>query len=212
MFSWLDRWIRRYVFGQAPGTLTELSSAQADLATSLRDYFAGILNALINLAGSARDQRSASNKLTQEIANKLMWLYEAAWLFNRQQFLARFAQDEAVGNARYRQLLAGLAAAASQLHADMVALIKWILLTVVAPILLSLKVLGEQMIKWAFAAFDLLTHPPRLAGILFWPLFGVFALDPWTIGRQIGDWLVKLVYQNMLKSATLFEQILADVL
>lgn len=212
MPGWLDQWIKKYIFQQQPGSLGDINNSLGDLATSLRTYFAGILNALLNLAGSARDLRNQTGAFNQAVAGKLWWLYRWGFVALRQQVFAKFLTDERWESQWHDRIAGWIADVRSSLASDIASLIKWVTVAILIPFTLALHTLAKQMIEWAFAAWDLLTHPPRLAGILFWPLFGVLAADPWAVGRTIGDWLVKLVYQNMLRSVTLLEQIMADVL
>lgn len=82
---------------------------------------------------------------------------------------------------------------------------------IVPPIMVLLHTLADQMLKWAYFAWYLLTHPPKLADILFWPLFAVFKVNPFAIGRTIGDWALKLVLAEFIKSSQLVEEIITDV-
>lgn len=83
---------------------------------------------------------------------------------------------------------------------------------VLFPLLMRLiTTLATQMRDWAFVAWDLVTHPPKLANILFWPLFAVFKLNPFAIGRTIGDWALKLVLSEFIRSSQLVEEIVTDI-
>lgn len=82
---------------------------------------------------------------------------------------------------------------------------------IIPPIMALLHTLADQMLKWAFVAWDLVTHPPKLASLLFWPLFAIFKVNPFAIGRTIGDWALKLVLAEFIKSSQLVEEIITDV-
>lgn len=80
------------------------------------------------------------------------------------------------------------------------------------PILSAIATLVKQMLQWAYVAWYFITHPPSLAALLFWPLFAIFKLNPFTIGRTVGDWAFKLVLTQFVASSKLAEQIITDVL
>ena len=83
---------------------------------------------------------------------------------------------------------------------------------VIVPLLMRLiTTLATQMRDWAFVAFDLVTHPLKLSNILFWPLVSVFQVNPFAIGRIIGDWVLKLVLHEFVKSSQLVEEIITDI-
>jgi phage-related protein len=75
-----------------------------------------------------------------------------------------------------------------------------------------IKHTGQHILHWAHTAWYLVTHPLKLAELLFWPLFAFFERVAWKIARKVGKWLAELVLQNLIKLVHLVEDIVAAVL
>lgn len=161
---------------------------------------------------SARSLASGVDALGRET-------YWMLWRIRRQQVPGvvawagrRFTADEHTGAARYTYLRQLIQRNYNTEKSDLSSFKRWLLLLVVAPILWTLKTIGEQMIKWAFFAYQLLTAPLKLANILFWALISVLEANFWEVAAKFGEYVARLVWANMPKTLQIIEQIITDTL
>lgn len=195
--QYLAQWIRDGIYY----VLSKLDDAD----TQQRAGFLGNFRAYTNWFTSA-------NRLRNSIAARLWWLYVRCyidvplWVSGKFAFYEKWSQDW------FNKLLADvnyvLAMSKWLLHEFSV----WLFDTTINPILARLKKAEEDILKYALTAYQILSTPSKLASLAFWPLFAIFQANPFTIGRIIGDWLAKLVYHNVVKTISLAETILTDVL
>jgi hypothetical protein len=90
--------------------------------------------------------------------------------------------------------------------------IKWVIHHVARPIWAWIKHVGAHILHWAHTAWNLLTHPIKLAELLFWPLWFFFEKIAFKVARRIGRWMAELVLHNLIKLVHLVEDVLAGVL
>lgn len=156
--------------------------------------------------------KRSHDRAMNSIAARLWWLYVRCYIDVPAWLSARIQGDEQWANRWFYRLLADinyvLAMAKWLLHEFSV----WLFATTINPILARLKTAEENILRWAYYCYQFVSNPPKLADITFWPLFGVFQKNPFGIGRTIGDWLGKLVYENTVRSISLAEQIITDIL
>lgn len=90
--------------------------------------------------------------------------------------------------------------------------IKWVHHNLISPIWTWIKHTGQHILHWAHDAWSLITHPAKLAEILFWPMWWFFTHVAWKVARKIGVWVTELVLHNLVRMVNLVEGIIADVL
>lgn len=90
--------------------------------------------------------------------------------------------------------------------------LKWVRDHVLRPLEHLLAYVWDHLTRWALFAWHLLTHPLKLAEIVFWPLFKFFEHVAWDVAKKIGEWLALIVLHSMVKIVHLVESIIADVL
>ncbi len=90
--------------------------------------------------------------------------------------------------------------------------VKWVTNHVLRPLEKLASYVWNHLTQWAHEAWYLVTHPAKLADLLFWPLWYVFEHSAWSIGRKIGQWLAELVWHNTLRLIGAVEGIIADIL
>lgn len=91
------------------------------------------------------------------------------------------------------------------------AAMKWVLQHVWHPLMGFVQDIYSKLRKWALAAWQLLTHPIKLAEIIFWPLWYVFEQLAPKVARRIGKWVAELVLHSLIKMVGVVEDILAAV-
>lgn len=91
-------------------------------------------------------------------------------------------------------------------------LLSWVVRNVWTPVKAWVDDLYRKMSAWAYTAYFYVTHPDALARVIFWALWGVFTENAWAVGEVLGEWFLRLVLANVVRSARLVETIIADVL
>jgi hypothetical protein len=90
--------------------------------------------------------------------------------------------------------------------------LKWVNNHVLRPLEHLAAYVWHHLTKWAHDAWYLVTHPLKLAELLFWPLWYVFEQVAWKVARKIGKWLAELVLHNLVRMVNVVEDIVAAVL
>lgn len=91
-------------------------------------------------------------------------------------------------------------------------LLSWVVRNVYTPVKAWVDDLYRKMSAWAWTAYYYITHPDALARVIFWALWAVFQQNAWAVAEITGEWLLRLVLANFVRSVRLVETIVADVL
>lgn len=194
-----------------------------DIATWLQAAFYWLMSQLDNQTQGQQNGWTGSyqafsmwqsnhNRLLASIRYRLTWLYTYAYLGMGRWVSRKFIENEKWSAYWHDHLWRYITWVADRIYYMINSLTRWVENSVYKPLFAKVVLLGQQMKDWAYFSYELLSHPPKLADLTFWPLFGVFQQNPFTIGRTIGDWVAKLVYSQTVRSITLVEQIITDVL
>lgn len=189
------------------------------VVTQLKQIVAWLENVLSSHKSKWGDIWQSARSLASGVDALGRETYWMLWRIRRQQVPGvvawagrRFTSDEHTNSARYTYLRQLIQKNYNTEKGDISSLKRWLLLVVVAPILWTLAKLGEEMLKWAFFAYQLLTAPLKLAAILFWALISVLEQNFWDVAARFGEYVAKLVWANMPKTLALVEQIITDTL
>lgn len=212
MYGWLLNWI----YGQAVPALVDLYNwvrgVVLALASRLDDLFTQQKFAWLGNWQALDAWSRSHNRVMNSIKYRLGWLYVHGFIEQGNYLHNLIINDEAWSRRWFDTLLADVIYVKNFGIWQLQQFSKWLFQNTIVPIQGQLHDLKDEMLKYAIAAYSLVTDPPKLSGMLFWPLFNIFSADPFTIGKTIGDWLAKLVWANTVRTIHLAEQILTDVL
>lgn len=69
----------------------------------------------------------------------------------------------------------------------------------------------HDLLKWGYTAWYWITHPDKLAGLLFWHIIGWLEFYAWQVGKRLGTFGLSLVRNNLHKFLVLIEDVIAAV-
>ena len=112
----------------------------------------------------------------------------------------------------WRELIAGIAL----VRAWVVTLINDVRLFVYRDVWLPLvgitKQLRADLLKWGYTAWYYITHPDKLAPLLFDPLITLLEVNAWRVGQRLGQFTLALIVHNARRVAQVAEAIITAVL
>lgn len=88
----------------------------------------------------------------------------------------------------------------------------WVLHHVWRPLEHLATYVWHHLTQWAHTAWWAVTHPAKLANLVFWDLVNLVQRNAWKLARQFGQWVTELVMANILRFVHLAEDIIAAVL
>jgi hypothetical protein len=80
------------------------------------------------------------------------------------------------------------------------------------PLYAYVKDIYKKLTDWAYTAWYYITHPDKLAALLYLHLVTLVKRNIWDLARDFGEFGAKLFLSNVPRVITLIEQIIADVL
>lgn len=92
------------------------------------------------------------------------------------------------------------------------ALRDWVLQHIWDPLFGYIKDLYDKLTKWAYTAWYYITHPQKLADLLFWYLWNTFTRQIDSALLRMGDWLTRWFLANVIKAAAIVETIIANII
>src|SRR5574337_625730 len=98
------------------------------------------------------------------------------------------------------------------LLAQISAVTSWVLHSVFDPLIAQVKSLWTKLQQWGYTAYWYVTHPQDLADLLLHYLLVSLQKSVWAVARTMGEFFARLFLQNVPRTITLIEQIIADVL
>lgn len=90
--------------------------------------------------------------------------------------------------------------------------IAWVEVHVLDPLLADVAQLRADLLKWGYYAFQLVTHPDRLAAIVGDALISWAESQFWRIAGPLGSFVLRLLLVNARRFAQLLESIVTAVL
>jgi hypothetical protein len=90
--------------------------------------------------------------------------------------------------------------------------ISWVITHVYDPLKAYADQIYNDLLKWGYAAWQLLNDPGKLAGILLGALIAAAESAFWSIAAPVGKFALSIVLGNATKFASLLETILTAVL
>ncbi len=212
MLSWIKDFVGRWA-GRVSGDVI-------DLVHWAVHALAGVVYTVFHHVGQAwHDMFAAGN-----------WLRQTAWLFGIEVFhhlrhivvvdiphlfdwaRARLAALEHWALAWIHRILSDLAALRHWAASALDSLRHWAASALDALRHWAASIIDMLWRKYIYPAWYLVTHPDKLAAILFWWLVGLLEDNAWAVGRRLGQFTVALVWHNALRLAQLAEDILNAVL
>lgn len=126
--------------------------------------------------------------------------------------LAGLQRALAWATSLYKLALAGLDRLRADAQQWVRDALKWVQVNVYDPLLARIRQAESDLLKWGFYAYDLLTHPDRLAGLLIGPLVAAAEAAFWTLAGPLGTFALRLIVANTARLLALFEAIVMAVL
>lgn len=112
----------------------------------------------------------------------------------------------------YRTVAAAILAAVRYAESLVRGAIRWTVDHVWAPLKAYADAIYRDLLKWGYAAYQLVTHPDRLAVILLDAMIAAAEAAFWRIAGPAGRFALGLVLHNARRFALLLESIVAAVL
>jgi hypothetical protein len=90
--------------------------------------------------------------------------------------------------------------------------IGWVITHVYDPLLADARQLRSDLLKWGYTAWQIVTHPDRLAAIVGDALISWTEQQFWRIAGPVGTFALRIVVANLRKFVALAETIITAVL
>lgn len=212
MFDWIAGFVARWA--------ASVPAAVRDLVHWSVHALAGVVYAVFGNVGGA----------WHKLFTALHWLYTsgydlAKWLVTHISYLVKvwLPRLEAAITAAWRDALAF----ASRLYHDVLGrldqltrlarrwvddAIAWVVTHVLDPLAADARQLRADLLKWGYFAYQLVTHPDRLAAIVGDALIAWAESQFWRLAGPVGQFVLRLLLANARKFAQLLETIVTAVL
>jgi hypothetical protein len=211
MLNWLDRF-----FGKVSGAIgAEISKAVHWAFHAL----ASVVFAVFGLVGKAwalfvrgvHDFMAAIDKLGAEIIAFASWLVHVEIPAILRWAGAELAKlSSALANI-YDWAVKAIADVIRRIEAAISDVTKWVLRNVWDPLKAYADKIYNDLLKWGFYAYNVLTHPQALADSLLLFLVNSLERAAWDIGQKLGTFLLALISANIKKLLILIEDIVTAV-
>lgn len=212
MFDWVKDFVERWA-GQVAAPVRDLVHwAVHALAGVVYAVFGNVGSAWHDVFAAARWIESTATDLVHWIVTHLTWLIKHAIPALGQLILHYWRDALNFATSLYHDLQRGLQQLTGLARRWVDDALAWVHDHVWAPLVADAKQLRNDLLKWGFFAYDLLTHPARLAGILVLPLIAAAEAVFWQIAAPAGEFALRLVLANARRFAQLAETILTAVL
>jgi hypothetical protein len=212
----MPSWLRTLIFGGWAGVADEikqlLNQALGGLASWIQSLFGTSKQAWTELWAAFDGLAQDTDYFGNRVWLNLNWTGRSV-IPSLARYVDAFNRRQDSWNAKWHALLWQRDAQNHDFTVSQIGAAKlWALGAIFLPLSKLIIALTADVLKWAYWAFQLLNDPPRLAGMLLWPLTAVMEAtwEAWTL--SVGDWVGKLILHNLLKVIHLAEQILSDVL
>jgi hypothetical protein len=212
VFDWIAGYVARWA-SVVPSPIRDLVHwAVHALAGVVYTVFGNVGSAWHDLFTAARWLRSTGADLASWV-----WLHLSRIVTHDLPLLA----DKILGYYRdavnlatrlWHDALAAVEAAAKVARRWVDDALAWVTTHVWDPLVADVRQLRSDLLKWGYAAWQLVTDPAKLASILLGALIAVAEAQFWLVAAPVGTFALRIVTANLRKFLQLAETILAAVI
>jgi len=88
----------------------------------------------------------------------------------------------------------------------------WVVRDIWGPLKRFLDMTWCDLLKWGYTAWYYITHPDKLAALIFWYIVSLLEVNAWEAAKLLGTFVTALFLHNIRRVALLLEDIISAVL
>ncbi len=212
MLDWIAGYVGRWSGEVVDATRSLVQWGLHALASVVYTVFGNVGKAWGNIIDTIADLYTEARNFATEVAHTLYWIVHLYVLPLVNRLTADFHTALTFAESVLKYARLAIDAVNHALAAGLQDVRTWADRNIFAPLTAAIKTVEANLIKWGLFAYDLLTHPEKLAPLLIRALITAAEDIFWDIAAPIGEFAFRIVVKDLNRWLKLAETIIAAVL